>query len=55
MVDDLDRALRSVEGLGGAVLRPAGEPGGMGRFAVVRDPAGAVAALYETAKGDGDG
>lgn len=46
-VDDLDRAVAAVEELGGSVMRPAGEPGGMGRFAVIRDPAGAVAALWE--------
>ena len=48
-VDDLDRAVAEVEALGGIVLRPAGEPGEMGRFCVIRDPAGAVAALYDPA------
>ncbi len=48
-VDDLDRAVASVEALGGSGVRPAGEPGGIGRFCVIRDPAGAVAALYEPA------
>jgi predicted enzyme related to lactoylglutathione lyase len=48
-VDDLDQAMAAVEELGGSVLRPAGEPGEMGRFCVIRDPAGAVAALYEPA------
>jgi predicted enzyme related to lactoylglutathione lyase len=52
VVEDLDRAVKRAQELGGAVVRPAGEPGGMGRFAVVRDPAGAVAALYEVAKGE---
>jgi predicted enzyme related to lactoylglutathione lyase len=48
-VDDLDLAVAKAEELGGSVVRPAGEPGGMGRFCVIRDPAGAVSALYEPA------
>jgi predicted enzyme related to lactoylglutathione lyase len=49
VVADLDVAVQAVEERGGAVVRPAGEPGGMGRMAVIRDPAGAVAALFEPA------
>ena len=48
VVASLDASLAEVKQRGGAVLRePAGS--GNGRFAVVRDPAGAVCALYETA------
>lgn len=46
MVDDMDEATKKLEGLGGAVLRPAAEiePG---IFAVVADPAGAVFNLFQ--------
>ncbi|RJP78832.1 MAG: VOC family protein [Candidatus Zixiibacteriota bacterium] len=45
-VADLDESLRRCRELGGEVVfgpRPLGQ----GRFAVIRDPAGAVAAVYE--------
>lgn len=42
-------AARCVE-LGGKVLRPVGPAGPQGRFCVIEDPAGAVAALYEPAR-----
>lgn len=46
VVASLDKSVAQVRSRGGAVLRePA--PSGGGRFAVVRDPAGAVCALYE--------
>jgi len=46
-VADLDASLtRCLEG-GGSVLNGPKGLGGMGRFAVIRDPAGAVLALYE--------
>jgi predicted enzyme related to lactoylglutathione lyase len=48
-VDDLDARLEACRTLGGAVLAEPRALGPMGRFAVVRDPAGAVAALYEAA------
>ena len=46
VVASLDNSLSQVRERGGAVLREPGSSGG-GRFAVVRDPAGAVCALYE--------
>lgn len=46
VVADLDAALREVEGGGGEVIRQPKAAGG-GRFAVIRDPAGAVCALYQ--------
>lgn len=46
VVASLERSLAQVRERGGAVLREPTSSGG-GRFAVVRDPAGAVCALYE--------
>jgi predicted enzyme related to lactoylglutathione lyase len=46
-VHDLDESLSACRARGGTVI---GEPravGDAGRFAIIRDPAGAVAALYE--------
>lgn len=45
-VADLARSLVSVTTRGGAVLTPVREGGGA-RFAVIRDPAGAVCMLYQ--------
>ncbi len=47
VVASLDASLAQVRELGGEVLREPASSGG-GRFAVVRDPAGAVCALYES-------
>lgn len=47
VVASLDASLAQVKASGGEVLRPPG-PGGGARFAVIRDPAGAVCALYES-------
>lgn len=46
-VNDLDASLSACRRLGGSVLEGPRAVGSQGRFAVVRDPAGAVAALYE--------
>lgn len=46
VVASLDTSLAHVRERGGAVLREPTSSGG-GRYAVVRDPAGAVCALYE--------
>ena len=48
-VDDLDASLARCRERGGEVLILRGSEGG-GRFAVIRDPAGAVAALYMPAR-----
>jgi hypothetical protein len=49
-VQDLDKsAARCVE-LGGRVLASSKGLGDMGRFCVIQDPAGAVAALFEPAR-----
>lgn len=45
VVDDLDASLDAVQRLGGSVLVPARGEGQ--RMAVIRDPAGAVAALFQ--------
>jgi len=45
VVADLDRSLAEVGARGGSVLQPPRGEGG--RFAIVRDPAGAVCALYQ--------
>lgn len=45
-VPDVDAAAARVAGLGGKVLRPAESMPGVGRFAVVADPAGATLAFY---------
>ena len=46
VVSSLDDSLVRVREGGGTILRKP-KPSGPGRFAVVRDPAGAVCALYE--------
>ena len=48
-VADLDQSLARCSELGGEVLRPARGLGGQGRYAVIRDPAGAVCALFQKA------
>jgi len=50
VVEDLDAALAEVEARGGGIVRAAREMGTIGRYAVIRDPAGAVAALFEAQK-----
>jgi predicted enzyme related to lactoylglutathione lyase len=51
-VADLDASASRCVELGGRVVAPARVAGG-GRFCVIEDPAGAVAALYEPALGAG--
>lgn len=46
-VADLDASLATVQARGGAVLTPVRTMPGHGKYAVIRDPAGAVAALFE--------
>lgn len=48
-VPDLSKAVAAVRANGGSVLREPKSMGGMGSFCVIRDPAGAVAALYQSA------
>jgi predicted enzyme related to lactoylglutathione lyase len=49
-VPDLDHSLAQAAALGGSVVRPAQDMGAYGRFALVRDPAGAIMALVERPK-----
>ncbi len=46
-VSDLDASMTSCKDLGGAVIAGPKSMGSMGRYCVIRDPAGAVAALFE--------
>ncbi len=46
-VSDLDASLATCRAKGGQVIAPPRSAGG-GRFAVIRDPAGAFAALHQT-------
>lgn len=46
-VDDCDAAAAKVAGLGGSVINPPLDIPGIGRFAVVADPAGAVFAIMK--------
>jgi predicted enzyme related to lactoylglutathione lyase len=50
-VADLDESLKQVTELGGQVISPIRNAGGGARLAVVKDPAGAVSALYQAGKG----
>ncbi|MDH3455586.1 MAG: VOC family protein [Gemmatimonadota bacterium] len=49
IVADLDRSMRQCEESGGEIVAPARTMGTMGRYCVIRDPAGAVLALFELA------
>jgi len=49
IVEDLDASAARCEALGGTVVVPPKEMGGHGRYCVIEDPAGAVAALFEVA------
>ena len=46
-VPDLDESIRRCETRGGLVISGPKSMGGASRFCVIRDPAGAVAALYQ--------
>ena len=49
-VEDLDRSIEQCTTFGGDIVRPLTKMAGYGRYCVVRDPAGAVAALFEKQK-----
>lgn len=49
MVADLDASLAEVTARGGEIIRPPAGEGSSGRFAVVRDPAGACCGLFQAA------
>jgi hypothetical protein len=52
-VDDCDAAAEKVKALGGAVQRPPMDIPGIGRFAIVADPAGAVFAIMRPVPPEG--
>ncbi len=47
IVEDLDASVASCRELGGEVIAGPREMAGQGRYCVIRDPAGAAAALFE--------
>jgi uncharacterized protein len=49
-VDDLDESVRRCAELGGKLRVPVRSMGPSGRYCVIEDPAGAVAALFEPAQ-----
>ena len=49
-VDDVDKSVAKCIELGGQVVSEIRSYGGQGRYCVIRDPAGAVAALFEATK-----
>ena len=50
VVDDVDESIRQCEQRGGKVIAGPKEVGGYGRYCVIQDPAGAVAALITPPK-----
>lgn len=50
VVEDIERSVERAVELGGALVSSPREMGGHGRYCVIRDPAGAVAALFQLAK-----
>ena len=46
-VDDCDAAVENAKSLGGAVMRPPTDIPGIGRFAIIADPHGAVTAIMK--------
>lgn len=53
-VADLEESARRCEAQGGTILRPPTSMGGYGRYCVIQDPAGAVAALFEPSAAPSD-
>ena len=51
-VEDLDASVATCEDRGGEVVVPIRTMSGYGRYCMIRDPAGAVAALFEPAAGE---
>ena len=47
IVADIENSTTRCEELGGKLVTPIKNMGGQGRYCVIQDPAGAVAALYE--------
>jgi predicted enzyme related to lactoylglutathione lyase len=49
-VDNIDESVRRCESMGGKIRKPVVSMGSHGRYCVIEDPAGAVAALFEPAR-----
>lgn len=49
-VKDIEHSLKRCEELGGQAITPIKSYGGHGRYCIIRDPAGAHAALFEPAQ-----
>ncbi len=49
-VEDIEQSLKRCEELGGQAITPIKSYGEQGRYCIIRDPAGAHAALFEPAK-----
>lgn len=49
LVDDLDVSITECEKMGGTLVSEPTSAGNQGRFCVIRDPAGAVVALFQAA------
>lgn len=49
-VANLETSLAEVTSRGGKIIRPSVNAGGMGRYAVIQDPAGNHCALFESAE-----
>jgi predicted enzyme related to lactoylglutathione lyase len=47
VVEDIEKSRARCEELGGKLVTPIKDMGGEGRYCVIQDPAGAVAALWE--------
>lgn len=54
IVVDIEKSTSRCKELGGKLLTPVKNMGGQGRYCVIQDPAGAVAALYEITYSDHD-
>ncbi len=50
IVENLDKSIESCNSLGGSVILGPKTSGDYGRYCIIRDPAGAVAALFEKKK-----
>jgi|SRR5947209_975406 len=50
LVDDLNQAVEKTKSLGGSVMKDKTEVMGMGSFAIITDPTGAMLGLWESKK-----
>ena len=50
LVDDLQKAVEKAKSLGGTVMKDKTDVTGMGSFAIIKDPTGAMLGLWESKK-----